>query len=106
MYRQFGAVALAASMFVSSTAFAAGSANQGALPAGKVASVKQAQWWRAPHWVWIAGVGFVAIGIGLVVSGNGHGTVGSTNTCPFSGCPVPPSPPPTTTTATATTTTH
>ena len=70
MFRQFGAVALAASMFVSTAAFAATQANQGALSAGVPASVKQAQstddgiaavllarcgcyyWWDCAYCVW------------------------------------------------------
>jgi hypothetical protein len=35
---------------------------------------------HAPLWVWIAGVGFVALGVGLVLSGNSNGTSGGSST--------------------------
>ena len=104
MFRKFGGVALAASMLVSSTAFAAADANQGALPQGKAASVQQAQMFDDNGLLWLGGVGLVGFGIALVMTGNGHGTVGSTTTCPIGGCPPPVTPPPTTTTTTTTTT--
>ena len=104
MFRKFGGVALAASMFVSSTAFAAADANQGALPSGKAASVQQAQMFDDSNGLlWVVGLGIVGGGLALVLTGNGHGTVGTTTNCPLSGCPVPP--PPTTTTTSPTTTT-
>lgn len=106
MFRKFGGVALAASMFVSSTAFAAADANQGALPSGKAASVQQAQMFDDSNGLlWIVGLGIVGGGLALVMTGNGHGTVGSTTTCPIGGCPPPVTPPPTTTTTTTTATT-
>ena len=42
------------------------------LPPGKAAGVKEAAL-HAPLWVWIAGIGFVALGVGLVASGNKNG---------------------------------
>jgi len=118
MFRQFVAAALGATLFVSSTAFAAtAGANQGALMPGKPASVKQAQSHddQTPL-CWLLGAGVVVGGIALIASGNGHGNIGSTTTCAFGGCPVPPppTPPPATTTTvvtpppatTTTTTTH
>ena len=106
MLKKVGAFALAGALAVASVGAAyAENAQQGALAPGKAASVKQAQdLWMQPHWVWIAGVGFVLIGFGLTVTGDHAGTVGSTTTCPLSGCPV--TPPPTTTTSTTTTSTH
>jgi hypothetical protein len=102
MFKKFSAVALAASMLVSSTAFAAANANQGALTQGGAATVKQAQSYsdREKLW-WILGAGIIIGGIVLVSGGDGHGVIGATTTCPFSGCPVTP---PTTTTTTTTTT--
>lgn len=101
MFRQFGAVALAATMFVSSTAYAETEANQAALAQGKPASVKQAESYDNRNLpCWILGAGVVIGGLALILSGNGHGTVGATTPCPPGGClPV------TTTTTTTTTTT-
>jgi len=101
MFKRFGAVALAASLLVSSTAFAATNASQGALAQGKPATVKQAESFHGQKYLWWAlGAGVVIGGIALVASGDGHGLVGSTTPCPFSGCPA------TTTTTTTTTSTH
>lgn len=116
MLRKVGAFALAAAFATATVGVAfADSAQHGALAPGKPASVKQAaMWWMQPHWVWIAGIGWVAIGFGLAASGSHQGMVGTTTTCPFSGCPTPPNnggttttttTPPTTTTTTTTTTT-
>jgi len=105
MYRRFGAVALAATMFVSSTSFAATYTNQGALSQGRAASVNQAQSYDSRNLpCWILGAGIVIGGIVLIATGNGHGTIGNTTTCPLGGCPPTP-PPPTNTTTTPTTTT-
>jgi hypothetical protein len=101
MIRQFGAVVLAATMFVSSTAFAATDANRAALAQGMPASVKQAQSYESQNWpCWILGAGIVIGGIALIASGNSHGTIGNTTACPMGGCPLP------VTTTTTTTTTH
>ena len=112
MFRQFGAVALAATMFVSSTAYAATEANQAALAQGKPASVKQAESYDNRNLpCWILGAGVVIGGITLIASGNGHGLIGAQTNCPLTGCPPRPPPPaccttsPTTTTPTTTTTT-
>ena len=108
MFRQLGAIALGASMLVSSPVLAATSSNQGALTQGVAANLKQAQSMgdNKPLCL-LLGAGVIIGGIVLLASGNGHGSIGSTTTCPFSGCPVPPPPPPpTTTTTTTTTTTH
>jgi len=93
----------AASLVVSTTAFAAGSTNQGALTPGSAAGVKQAQSWHDQHHLlWLLGGGVVVGGIVLIATGNGHGAVAPT--CPLPGC----TPPTTTTTppTTTTTTTH
>ena len=79
MSQKLGAVALASALLISSavSAFAA-DADHAALAPGKAAGVKEAAM-RAPLWVWIAGIGFVALGVGLVASGNGNGhSAGST----------------------------
>ncbi len=81
MLQRFGSLAFASALLLSSTAtaFAAGS-EQAALAPGKPAGVKEAAL-RAPLWVWVAGVGFVALGVGLVASGNGNGhSSGTTGT--------------------------
>ncbi len=80
MLQRMGSLALASALLLSSTAatFAAGS-DQAALAPGKPAGVKEAAM-RAPLWVWIAGVGFVALGVGLVVSGSSHGSSGGSST--------------------------
>jgi len=105
MYRRFGAAALAATMFVSSTSFAATYANQGTLSQGGAANVKQAQSYDSRNLpCWILGAGIVIGGIVLIATGNGHGSLGNTTTCPLTGCPPPPPPPPNTTTNTTTTT--
>lgn len=81
MVRKFGAVALVAVLFASSgaAALAAPASDHGTLAPGKPAGVKEAAM-RAPLWVWIAGVGFVALGVGLVASGNGNGHSTGTST--------------------------
>ena len=98
MLRKLGAVALAVSMFAATTGVALADANQAALAPGKAATVKEAQEYFTKKHVWyLVGGGIVIGGIILLASGNGHGTVGTTTTCPLSGCS------PTTTT---TSTTH
>ena len=81
MLRKFGAVALASALLAStgSAAFAASASDHAALAPGKPAGVREAAM-RAPMWVWIAGVGFVALGIGLIASGNGNGHSGGSTT--------------------------
>ena len=81
MLRKIGAVALASALLAStgSAAFAASASDQAALAPGKPAGVKEAAH-RAPMWVWIAGVGFVALGTGLVMSGSGNGHSGGSTT--------------------------
>ena len=95
MFRNLGALALAALMVVSSTAFAATNANQGALAQGKPANVKQAQSYSdKDHVLWLVGGGIVIGGILLVLTGTGHGAVGPT--CPLTDCVTPtPTPTPT-----------
>ena len=89
-------------MLVSSPVLAATSSSQGALTQGVAANLKQAQSTGDNKTVCLlVGAGVVIGGIILIASGNGHGAIGATTTCPFSGCPVPT----TTTTATTTTTT-
>jgi hypothetical protein len=102
MFKRFGALVLGASLLVSSTAFAAANANQGALAQGKPATVKQAESYQGQKYVWWAlGAGVVVAGVALVAAGDGHGMVGSTTPCPFGGCPTTP-----TTTTTTTTTSY
>jgi hypothetical protein len=78
MLRKIGAAALAGALLASSSAALAAS-DEAALAPGKPAGVKEAAM-RAPMWVWIAGVGFVALGVGLVWSGNGNGHSGGSTT--------------------------
>ncbi len=75
--RKLGSVALAAALLVSAgtSALAASASDQAALAPGKAVGVKNAAL-RAPLWVWVAGIGFVALGVGLVASGNGNGSSG------------------------------
>ena len=106
MLKNLGAWAVATSMLVSSSAYAAEATNQGALSRGMSANLKQAESLdgQTPLCL-LVGAGVVIGGIVLIATGNGHGSIGSTTPCPFSGCPVPPPPPPPgTTTATATST--
>jgi hypothetical protein len=77
MLRKFGALALAAAMLASTSSVAL--ADQAALAPGKPAGVHEAAA-RAPLWVWVAGVGFVALGVGLVISGSGNGHSGGSTT--------------------------
>jgi hypothetical protein len=76
MLRKFGALALAATMVASTSSVAL--ADQAALAPGKPAGVHEAAM-HAPLWVWIAGVGFVALGVGLVVAGSGNGHSGGSS---------------------------
>ena len=80
MLRKLGISAIASALLFSGSvsAIAAGT-DQSALAPGKPAGVKQAAM-RAPLWVWIAGVGFVALGVGLVASGNSNGSSGGSST--------------------------
>lgn len=81
MLRKSVAVAMASAMLVTSgsVAFAAPASDQAALAPGKPAGVREAAH-RAPLWIWIAGVGFVALGVGLVASGSGNGHSGGSST--------------------------
>jgi hypothetical protein len=81
MYRKLGAVALAASMFVSSAAVAATATKQGALAPGKPATVKKAQTYRdSPFMLYLLGGTIVVGGAVLVLTGNGNGTSSTTTT--------------------------
>jgi hypothetical protein len=78
MVRKLGAIALASTLLLSSTAAFAGSeSSQAALAPGKPAGVKEAQMF-APIWIWIAGVGLVAVGVALVASGGNNGSASAT----------------------------
>lgn len=78
MVRKLSSAALATALLLSSTAaFAASDTNQAALAPGKPAGVKEAQMW-APTWMWIAGIGFVGLGVALVASGGNNGSSSST----------------------------
>ena len=81
MFRKLGAVAVASAFLMSSgtVAFGASASDHATLAPGKPAGVREAAM-RAPLWVWIAGVGFVALGIGLVASGSGNGHSGGSST--------------------------
>ena len=79
MYKKFGAVALAAALLFSSTAFAAGT-NQGALAPGKPATVSQAQHFGSHTLLLLLGVGLVAGGLAAALTGGGHGTTTTSTT--------------------------
>ncbi len=81
MLRKIGAAALASALLVSTgtAAFAAPASDQAALAPGKPAGVREAAM-HAPLWIWIAGIGFVALGVGLVASGSGNGHSGGSTT--------------------------
>jgi len=76
------ATAAALAVLLSTGTAAFGASDEAALSPGKPAGVKQAAL-RAPLWVWVAGVGFVALGVGLVASGNGNGKSGGSTTTTF-----------------------
>ncbi len=78
MLRMFTAAAVASALLLS-TGTAAFASDQAALAPGKAAGVHEAAL-RAPIWIWVAGVGFVALGVGLVASGNGNGHSGGSST--------------------------
>jgi hypothetical protein len=84
MLRNWGAIAVAASMLFSTTAaFAADTASsQGALAPGKAAGVKQAQMMDDDTALWLLGGAVVIGGIVLVATGtsNGSSTVTTTST--------------------------
>lgn len=86
MLRRFAAMVIAGSFLISGTAFAATNANQGVLPQGKAAGVKQAELWEGHQLLWLFGAAGV-LGVVYVATGNGHGTVA--NTCPLTGCSPP-----------------
>lgn len=76
--KKIGAVVAAMALLVSTGTATMAASDQAALSPGKPAGVKQAAL-HAPLWVWIAGIGFVALGVGLAASGNGNGSsTGST----------------------------
>jgi hypothetical protein len=90
MFRNLGVLALAGSMLLSTTAYAAG-ASQGALAQGKPASVKQAESYdsRTPL-CWLLGAGVVIGGIVLLASGNGKVVEHSTCALGAVNCPIVP----------------
>ncbi len=81
MLRRNGSAALAfvLSMSTCAASFAAPVGDQSALAPGKPAGVREAAL-HAPLWVWVAGIGFVALGIALVASGNSNGTSSGSST--------------------------
>jgi hypothetical protein len=82
MLRNWGAVAVAASMLFSTTAAIAAdtASNQGALAPGKPAGVKQAQMLDDDTALWLLGGAVVIGGIVLVATGTGNGSTTSTTT--------------------------
>jgi hypothetical protein len=69
-----GAAFLAASLIMTSAVAATSGNNSAPLAPGKPAGVKQAQAHGALLW-WLAGLGVVGLGVGLVASGNGNNSV-------------------------------
>lgn len=82
MLRNWGAVAVAASMLFSTTAAVAADtdAHQGALAPGKAAGVKQAQMLDDNTALWLLGGAVVIGGIVLVATGTGNGSTATTTT--------------------------
>lgn len=78
MLRKFVAVGLASALLASTGSAAFAASSESALTPGKPAGVHEAAL-RAPVWVWVAGIGFVALGVGLVVSGSGNGHSGGSS---------------------------
>ncbi len=84
MLKKFAALALAGSMFVSGTAFAATAANQGALAPAKPAPVKEAQAYHgSTALLWVVGGGLVLGIAALSLTGNGKGTPSTTTNHTF-----------------------
>jgi hypothetical protein len=80
MSRALVAAAVAAGLL---TATAASAADQARLPPGRAAGVSEAAL-HAPIRLWVAGIGFIVMGIGLAAIGNGDGaaTAATTSTHP------------------------
>ena len=77
MLKHIAAATLSAALVLPAVASAA---DHAALAPGKPAGTKEALL-RAPIWVWVAGIGFVALGVALAASGgNNNGSSSSTNT--------------------------
>jgi hypothetical protein len=103
MTGKFGAAFFASVLLLSSGAVAAEQSNQGALPAGSPAGVKQAlSFAGGSRLIWIVGGGVVIGGIALVATGNSNGAVGG---CVLQGCTSSTTTTSTTTSTTTTTTT-
>jgi hypothetical protein len=79
MYRNWGAAAVAASLLISTAAFGGTDSDQGALPAGKPATVKQAQSWDSPP-VIAASILVIGGGIAALATTGGNGTTTTTGT--------------------------
>jgi len=81
MLRNWGAIALASSLFFSSVvgASAASGADEGALAPGKAAGVHEAQM-HGHALLWLFGIAVVAGGLAFVISGNNNGHASSTTT--------------------------
>lgn len=102
MLRKAGSALVALAMMGSVPALAA-QGGQGALAPGKAAGVHKAQMMEMPHYVWIAGVGLVLIGLGVAASGGSSHNAVVTTSCAPNGTSCSSG---TTTTSTSTTSTH
>jgi hypothetical protein len=81
MMRKASVMAVAAAALVSASVAQAND-NSSPLAAGKPAGVKQAQL-SAPLWAWVAGIGFVALAVGIAASPRSSAPVtSSTGTAP------------------------
>ncbi|MBV9044574.1 MAG: hypothetical protein JO348_08355 [Alphaproteobacteria bacterium] len=74
MMKNIVAATLSAALLIPAVASAQ---EHAALAPGKPAGTHEALL-RAPVWVWIAGIGFIALGIALASSGGSNNSAGST----------------------------
>jgi hypothetical protein len=73
MSRMLSALVVATAMLLSSAAVA-GYVEQGALPPGKAATLKQAQSYSGKHkFVWLMGASVIVGGVVMAASGDSHG---------------------------------
>jgi len=78
MKKAIVASALGLTLLVSQTALAAEPVKEtAALAPGKPAGVRDAAL-HAPLWIWVAGIGFIALGVALAANSGGGNSTGST----------------------------
>lgn len=79
MYRNWGAAVAAASLVFSTAAFGGNDSNQGALPAGKPATVKQAEMLDQPEVIALGAAVVIGGAVALATTG-GNSTATTTGT--------------------------